>query len=64
MTALGIPHPADRHRAMADVQVTVSLFKRLLLAGSEAGRWRSLHEVRKLAGLAPKAAMPQREALF
>jgi DNA polymerase III epsilon subunit-like protein len=64
MIALGIPRPADRHRAMADVGVTVDLFQRLLVAGEKAGCWHSLREVRKLAGLTPKAAMPQQEALF
>jgi DNA polymerase-3 subunit epsilon len=64
MTALGIPRPADRHRAVADVAVTVDLFQRLLLAGAEAGRWHTLREVSKLCGYEPKAAMPRQEALF
>lgn len=61
---LGIPRPADRHRAMADVTVTVDLFQRLLAVGAEAGHWHSLREIRKAAGYEPRAAQPHQEALF
>jgi DNA polymerase III epsilon subunit-like protein len=64
MQALGIPRPADRHRAMADVQVTADLFRLLLHAGAEAGLWDTLRKVRKTAGYEPKAAKPVQETLF
>jgi DNA polymerase III epsilon subunit-like protein len=64
MQALGIPCPADRHRAMADVQITVNLFRLLLHAGIEAGLWDTLRKVRKTAGYEPKAAKPVQETLF
>jgi DNA polymerase III subunit epsilon len=64
MTALDIPRPADRHRAMADVTVTVDLFRRLMTAGAEAGHWHTLREARKHAGYEPRAAMPQQDTLF
>jgi DNA polymerase-3 subunit epsilon len=64
MNALAIPRPADRHRAMADVQVTVQLFRRLLRDGTQQGQWTTLQQVRKKAGYDAKAAMPHQEALF
>lgn len=64
MTALGIPRPADRHRALADVQVTVQIFKHLIVAGAQAGLWSTLRQLRKAAGYQAKAAMPVQEALF
>ena len=64
MTTLGIPRPPDRHRAMADVEVTADLFGRLLGAGIEENRWRSLKQIRKEAGLEARAAMPEQQTLF
>jgi DNA polymerase-3 subunit epsilon len=64
MNALAIPRPADRHRAMADVQVTVQLFRRLLHDGTQQGQWATLQHLRKKAGYDAKAAMPHQEALF
>lgn len=64
MTALDIPRPADRHRALADVQVTVQIFKHLIVAGAQAGLWSTLWQLRKAAGYQAKAAIPVQEALF
>lgn len=64
MSALDIPRPPDRHRALADVQVTVQLFQLLAVAGTEAGLWSTLRQLRKTAGYEAKAAMPRQEALF
>jgi DNA polymerase III epsilon subunit-like protein len=64
MTALSIPRPAGRHRAMPDAEVTVELFRRVLDDGARAGLWTTLHQVRKIAGLEPKGARPQQETLF
>ena len=57
---LGIPRPADRHRAMPDVRVTVAVFTRILRDGA----WRTLHALHKDAGYAAKAAQPRQEELF
>jgi DNA polymerase III epsilon subunit-like protein len=64
MTALTIPRPAGRHRAMPDAEVTVELLRRLLGDGARAGLWATLHQVRKVAGLEPKGAWPHQETLF
>lgn len=64
MTAFGIPRPADRHRALADVLVTADLFRRLLRDGSEAGLWATLRQVRGKAGYEAKAAAPYQAALW
>ncbi|MFJ1708723.1 PolC-type DNA polymerase III [Kitasatospora sp. NPDC088346] len=64
----GIPKPADRHRAMPDVEVTAKVLGRLLTEGCAAGRWRTLLELDAAAGLQPKrlAMVPEAEqsALF
>ncbi|TKG59147.1 3'-5' exonuclease [Prauserella endophytica] len=60
---LGIPIPADRHRAMADVELTVTVLTRLL----ELGAWRGLHDLERDARLEPKhpATDPaEQESLF
>lgn len=57
---LGIPMPADRHRAMADVQVTTELFTRMI-AGSD---WADLQQLRAVAGRPAKAAQPEQVSLF
>ncbi len=64
MTTLDIPRPADRHRALADVQVTVQIFKHLIVEGTQAGLWSTLWQLRKAAGYQAKAAIPVQEALF
>jgi DNA polymerase III epsilon subunit-like protein len=64
MSTLGIPRPADRHRAMADVQITAELFRLLLRAGTDAGLWTTLRQIRKTAGYEAKASRPVQETLF
>ncbi|WP_234348194.1 PolC-type DNA polymerase III [Kitasatospora sp. MY 5-36] len=65
----GIPRPADRHRAMPDVQVTAQVLELLLAAGCATGRWRTLLELDMAAGLQPKRLTPavpdaEQSALF
>ncbi|WP_345709491.1 3'-5' exonuclease [Kitasatospora paranensis] len=55
----GIPRPADRHRAMPDVEVTVQVLARLLADGCAAGRWRTLLDLDAAAGLQPKRLSPE-----
>ncbi|MGH3943664.1 MAG: 3'-5' exonuclease [Pseudonocardiaceae bacterium] len=57
---LHIPAPANRHRAMADVQVTVELFTRMITDAD----WSDLRQLRALAGYAARAAQPEQAALF
>jgi DNA polymerase III subunit epsilon len=57
---LQIPAPANRHRAMADVQVTVELFNRLVADAD----WADLRQLRALAGYPARAAQPEQLALF
>lgn len=57
---LQIPAPANRHRAMADVQVTVELFSRMVTDAD----WVDLRQLRGLAGYAARAAQPEQVALF
>jgi DNA polymerase-3 subunit epsilon len=47
-----IPVPADRHRAMPDVEVTAELFFRLLAEGAAHGCWRDLPALERAAGRA------------
>lgn len=64
MSALDIPRPADRHRALPDTEVTAELFRRLLADGTARGPWTSLREVRKACGRDAKAAAPSQLTLF
>jgi DNA polymerase III subunit epsilon len=57
---LGIPLPANRHRAMADVQLTTELFCRMT-ADSD---WTDIRQLRRLAGYPATAAGPEQIALF
>jgi DNA polymerase-3 subunit epsilon len=52
------PHP-DRHRAMADVELTAEIFIRLLADGVSAGYWQDLATLDAAAGRAP-ARVPAR----
>ncbi|WP_328855409.1 hypothetical protein OHB01_12775 [Microbispora hainanensis] len=54
MRYLRIPVPADRHRAMPDVRVTIQVLQRILAENATAGRWASLHAMDMVAGLPPK----------
>ena len=52
--------PANRHRAMGDVQVTTDLFIRMLQESS----WADLRELRKIAGITAEATKPVQASLF
>ncbi|MEV0623686.1 3'-5' exonuclease [Nonomuraea sp. NPDC050404] len=51
---LRIEPPARRHRAMPDVQATARIFEHLVAEGGRAGRWRTLFDLDRVGGLAPK----------
>jgi DNA polymerase-3 subunit epsilon len=57
---LHIPAPAHRHRAMADVHVTVELFSRMATDAD----WVDLQTLRELACYPARAAQPEQIALF
>jgi DNA polymerase III epsilon subunit-like protein len=57
---LRIPTPPNRHRAMADVQLTTDLFIRMASDSS----WADLRQLRGLAGYAAEAAQPEQASLF
>jgi DNA polymerase III subunit epsilon len=57
---LQIPAPAHRHRAMADVQVTVELFSRMITDAD----WVDLRQLRALGGYPARAAQPEQADLF
>ena len=57
---LQIPIPPNRHRAMADVQLTTALFCRMVTDSD----WTDLRRLRDLAGYAAEAAKPEQAALF
>lgn len=61
---LGIPIPAQRHRALPDAAVTAELFVRLLTDGATGHGWSQLAQLRHLAGLPPPAAAADQAALF
>lgn len=61
---LGIAWPADRHRAMPDVEVTAEVFRRVLEHGAASGRWRTLRQLRSDGGYPAKGGKPEQEALF
>lgn len=64
MTALDVPRPADRHRALPDTEVTAELFRRLLHTATAKGLWTSLRDIRKAGGYDAKAAAPSQLSLF
>ncbi|MGW3351751.1 3'-5' exonuclease [Nonomuraea rubra] len=55
---LRIEPPGRRHRAMPDVQVTARVFERLVTEGGRTGRWRTLSDLDRVGGLAPKRLAP------
>ncbi len=57
---LSIPHPAGRHRAMPDVEVTAQLFIRLIARGP----WSTLSDLRSDGGFTARANRPHQESLF
>jgi DNA polymerase-3 subunit epsilon len=59
-----IRHPADRHRAYADVEVTAQVFFRLISAADETAQFSSLAALMKAAGRTAKCNIPTQAALF
>lgn len=57
---LRIPLPPNRHRSMADVQLTTELFIRMATDSD----WADLRQLRALAGYAAEAAQPEQVSLF
>lgn len=57
---LDIPMPPNRHRAMADVQLTAELFMRM----ASDSTWHDLAELRRIAAYAAEAAQPEQRSLF
>jgi DNA polymerase-3 subunit epsilon len=59
-----IKHPADRHRAYADVEVTAQLFFRLIRAADDMHQFSSLAALTKAAGRTAKCNIPAQVPLF
>ena len=59
-----IKHPADRHRAYADVEVTAQLFFRLVSAADDTRQFSSLEALMKAAGRTAKCNIPTQAVLF
>ena len=57
-----IPPVPDRHRAMADVELTAQIFTRLLADGAQAGCWQDLPSLDRAAGRAAPGPPTQRGA--
>lgn len=64
LSHFGIPRPADRHRAYADVEVTAQVFMRLIDAADREGALEDLAGLVKLAGRTAKANWPTQQELF
>lgn len=60
----GIPQPADRHRAMPDVQVTAAMFAKLLAHADQQRIWSSMAQVRRAGLIVAKPNRPQQDSLF
>ncbi|MFD9947174.1 PolC-type DNA polymerase III [Nonomuraea sp. NPDC059023] len=52
---LGLQIPADRHRALPDVELTLQVFIRLMVQGAQAGRWRNLLDLQAVGGVYVKS---------
>ena len=61
---LGIPRPPDRHRAMPDVEVTITLFEHLMDLAAADPHLRTLSTVSKVCGATAKATLPIQDAIF
>ena len=59
-----IAHPADRHRAPADVDITAQVFFRLISAADDSPEINGLAEVVKIAGRTAKGNLPVQSELF
>jgi DNA polymerase III epsilon subunit-like protein len=64
LTHLPIPPPPGRHRAMPDTETTAALFTRILTDGPATGSWRTLADLRRVAGYQARASLPAQDALF
>jgi DNA polymerase III subunit epsilon len=64
LTRLPVPPPRGRHRAMPDTEATAALFIHILTDGPAAGSWRTLADLRRVAGYQARAALPVQESLF
>jgi DNA polymerase-3 subunit epsilon len=59
-----IKHPADRHRAYADVEVTAQLFFQLIRAADDTHQFSSLADLTKASGRTAKCNIPTQAHLF
>jgi DNA polymerase III subunit epsilon len=59
-----IKHPADRHRAYADVEVTAQVFFRLIRAADDTPQFSGLKALVKAAGRTAKCNIPVQANLF
>jgi len=59
-----IKHPADRHRAYADVEVTAQVFFRLIRAADDMPHFSGLKALVKAAGRTAKCNIPAQAHLF
>lgn len=59
-----IPHPADRHRALADVEVTAQVFVRLVAAADGDAEISDLATLVKIAGRTAKCNIAIQSGLF
>ncbi len=60
----GIPRPANRHRAVPDVEATIAVFERLFTAACALSAPGNLRGLMNLAGYEAKAARPVQESIF
>lgn len=55
---LKISQPPDRHRALADTEVTAAAFHHMLVDGTATGCWSRLHDLDRHAGRPPATPRP------
>lgn len=61
---LSIPRPPDRHRAMPDVEITITLFDRLMALAAADPALPTLATLVKACGMSAKATRPVQEGIF
>jgi DNA polymerase III subunit epsilon len=61
---LGIPRPVDRHRAMPDVKITITLFDQLMALAAADPALPALATLFKACGMTAKATLPVQEGIF
>ncbi|WP_042428022.1 3'-5' exonuclease [Streptacidiphilus anmyonensis] len=64
ITGFGLPRPADRHRALADCEVTALLLRRLLTDAARCSSYTSLADLVAVAGRPAKSSAADQHALF